>query len=128
MSAVLAFFASPIGRGLLAGVALLAAVVFLVEKGKSMGRAAAKAEQAEAVQKAQERADRLANELVIEQAKAMAVTEKVTIEYRDRVRNAPDDVARLRAIALGMRDIASGRSSASPSGAPSAMPAPSADR
>jgi hypothetical protein len=124
VAAIWKLLTSPIGKGLLIGVAVLIVVVALVEKGKSLARA----EQAQAVLKAQERADKLANELVIEQAKKMAVTEKVTIEYRDRIRNAPDDVERLRAIALGMRDIASGRSSASPSGSPATVPASRADR
>jgi hypothetical protein len=67
--------------------------------------------QAEAVKKAQERADALSNELVIQQAIAMARTEKVVIEYRDRIRNAPNDVERNRAGSVGVRDILRGNDS-----------------
>ncbi len=64
--------------------------------------------QAEAVRKAQERADALSNELVIQQAIAMAVTERTVIQYVDRIRNAPSDVERNRAGSLGVRDILRG--------------------
>jgi hypothetical protein len=45
---------------------------------------------------------------VIQQAIAMARTEKVVIEYRDRIRNAPNDVERNRAGSVGVRDILRG--------------------
>jgi hypothetical protein len=67
------------------GVLLLAcAVLFGLWKAEEASYANYKTAQAAAVLKAQERADALANELVIEQAKSMAGTEKVVIEYRDR--------------------------------------------
>lgn len=62
--------------------------------------------QANAVQKAQERADSLANELVIAQAQAMAGTEKATSAAKIELRQAPDDIARLRAISRGLHSIA----------------------
>lgn len=95
-----------IGMGVLA---LACAALFGLWKSEEAAYANYKVKQAAAVLKAQERADALANELVIEQAKAMAGTEKVVIEYRDRIRNAADDPERLRAIARGLRDITSGR-------------------
>jgi hypothetical protein len=64
--------------------------------------------QAEAVKKAQDRADALSTDLLIEQAKNAARTEKVVIEYRDRIRNAPNDVERNRAGSVGVRDILRG--------------------
>ncbi len=91
------------------GLALACAVLFGLWKSEEAAYANYKVKQAAVVLKAQERADALANELVIEQAKAMAGTEKVVIEYRDRIRNAADDPERLRAIARGLRDITSGR-------------------
>ena len=91
------------------GLAFACAVLFGFWKAEEARFSKYKVAQAVAVLKAQERADKLANELVIEQAKAMAGTAKVVIEYRDRIRNAPDDAARLRAIALGLRDITSSR-------------------
>jgi len=61
----------------------------LYGKGRSDGAAACQAGQAKAVADAQQKADKLANELIIAQAQAMATTEKVTTVYRDRITNAP---------------------------------------
>ena len=113
----------------LAGVAaLVAALMFGLWKNEKAAFAGFKVAQAKAVIAAQERADSLANELVIEQAKNMAGTEKVVIEYRTQIRNAPDDAARLGAIARGMRDITRGRGSPSAGSPPDAVPASRADR
>jgi hypothetical protein len=111
------------------GALLLAcAVLFGLWKWEEAAYANYKTKQAIAVLKAQERADALANELVIEQAKAMAGTEKVVIEYRTQIRNAPDDAARLGAIARGLRDITRGRGSPSAGSPLDAVPASRADR
>lgn len=107
---------------------LACAVLFGLWKSETAAYANYKTAQAVAVLKAQERADALANELVIQQAIAMGQTEKVVIEYRDRIRNATDDPERLRAIARGLRDITSGRGPTSPGGPPDAVPASRADR
>jgi hypothetical protein len=45
-----------------------------------------RADQAAAIIEAQKRADALSNELVIEQAKAMAVTEKKVVEYVTQIK------------------------------------------
>jgi hypothetical protein len=109
-------------------LALACAVLFGLWKSEEAAYANYKTKQALAVLKAQERADSLANELVIEQAKNMAGTEKVVIEYRTQIRNAPDDAARLGAIARGLRDITRGRGSSSTGSPPDAVPASRADR
>ena len=107
---------------------LVCAVLFGLWKWEEAAYANYKVAQAKAVLKAQERADALANELVIQQAIAMGQTEKVVIEYRTQLRNAPDDTARLRAIACGLRGIAGSRGSASSGCPPDAVPASRADR
>lgn len=109
-------------------MALACAVLFGLWKWEEAAYANYKTKQAIAVLKAQERADALANELVIQQAISMGQTEKVVIEYRDRIRNAPDDAARLRAIACGLYGIAGSRGSARPGCPPDAVPASRADR
>jgi hypothetical protein len=48
--------------------------------------ASCRADQASAIIEAQKRADALSNELVIEQAKAMAVTEKKVVEYVTQIK------------------------------------------
>jgi hypothetical protein len=110
------------------GLALACAILFGLWKSEEAAYANYKTKQAIAVLKAQERADSLANELVIEQAKNMAGTEKVVIEYRTQIRNAPDDATRLGAIARGLRDITSGRGSTSAGRPPNEVPASRADR
>lgn len=66
--------------------------------------------QADAVRKAQDRADALSTDLLIEQAKAYAVTEKKVTEYVDRIRTVavaaecPAD-ERDRLGSRGVRDI-----------------------
>src|SRR5262245_58332636 len=74
--------------------------------------------------KAQQRADSLANELVIAQASAMAVTEKKVVEYVDRIRTvqAPDTACpadpRMRLGSHGVRDILRGSDAAGSAPAP----------
>ena len=109
-------------------LALACAVLFGLWKSEEAAYANYKTKQAIAVLKAQERADALANELVIEQAKNMAGTEKVVVEYRTQIRNAPDDTARLRAIACGLYGIAGSRGAAGTGCPPDAVPASRADR
>jgi hypothetical protein len=60
--------------------------------------------QADAVKKAQERAEALSTDLLIEQAKNMAVTERTVIQYVDRIHKAPDDIERSRLGSVGVRD------------------------
>jgi hypothetical protein len=107
-------------------LSLACAVLFGLWKSEEAAYANYKTKQAIAVLKAQERADSLANELVIQQAIAMGQTEKVVIEYRTQLRNAPDDTARLRAVACGLRDLTSPRGSPRPGCPPDAVRAPSA--
>lgn len=83
-----------------------------------------KAADAAAIKKASDHAESLANELVIEQAKAMAVTTKTETVYVDRLKLAPDDRQRNRVGTLGVRDIVNG-ALAAPDTAPPAMPGPS---
>ena len=114
---------------ILCGVlALVCAVFFGLWKAEEAKYANYKAAQAAAVIAAQERADKLANELVIEQAKNMAVTERTVVQYVDRIRNASADPERLRAIACGLWSIAGSRGAPSPCGSPDALPAPNAVR
>lgn len=72
-----------------------------------------KAAQETAIATAQKKADSLADELIIAQAQAMAVTEKKVVTYVDRIQSSPDDAARNIAGSLGVRDIIH------PGGAPS---------
>ena len=67
--------------------------------------AEAKAGQEKAISAAQKKADDLANELVIAQAQAMAVTTQKVVTYVDRIQASPDDAARNVAGSLGVRDI-----------------------
>lgn len=55
--------------------------------GEAAARAADKAKQADAVNTANAKAESLANELIIAQAAAMAVTTKTATVYVDRIRN-----------------------------------------
>lgn len=64
-----------------------------------------KAGQEKAISAAQKKADDLANELVIAQAQAMAVTQQKVVTYVDRIRTSPDDAARNIAGSLGVRDL-----------------------
>jgi hypothetical protein len=100
----------------IAGVAILllvlsAAGAGLYAKGRSDGRLAIEAADAKAVADAQKKADDLANELIIAQAQAMAVTEKTVVQYRDRIVNAPKTSScgpAVRDAAAGVRDILRG--------------------
>lgn len=79
---------------------------------------------------AQKRADALANELVIAQAAAMAVTERKVVEYVDRIRTVkvPDTACaadpRMRLGNHGVRDILRGTDTER--GAPAAVQGPGA--
>ena len=57
--------------------------------GAVSGKAEVIAADQKAIEKAQKKADDIANELIIAQAQAMAVTEKTVTVYRDRVIHAP---------------------------------------
>lgn len=57
---------------------------------------------------AQERADRLANELIIEQAKNMAVINRKADSYGQQIRKATSDADRDRIGTIGVRNIVSG--------------------
>lgn len=72
-----------------------------------------RAAQAEAIRRLQDKAETLSNELVIQQAKAMAVTAEKEVIYVDKVRRIPvapgeDEAARserMRAGTSGVRSI-----------------------
>lgn len=72
-----------------------------------------KAAQAEAIRKAEEKAEALSNELVIQQAIAMSKTAEKGVVYVDRIKRIPvapgeDEAARterMRAGTAGVRDI-----------------------
>lgn len=89
--------------------------------------------QAEAIQKAQDKADALANELIIAQAAAMAVNEKTTTVYVDRIHNVQSaDTAcaadpRMQLGSRGVRDLIYGSGEPqTTSGPPAAVPRPGA--
>ena len=85
-----------------------------------------------AVAEAQIKADRLANELIVAQAAAMAVTERKVVTYVDRIRTvqAPDTACpadpRMRLGNVGVRDIIRGGEADPPGRAPAAVPGPGA--
>jgi hypothetical protein len=95
----------PIVLGGLAGLALLIGALVLYEKGKH----ACEAGQAAAILKAQQKADALANELIIAQAQAMAATDRKADTIVQQIKMAPSDQRRLCAVYSGVRDIVSGR-------------------
>jgi hypothetical protein len=109
----------PIILGGVAGLALLIGALVLYEKGKH----ACEAGQAAAIMKAQQRADALANELVIAQAQAMAATDQKAVTIVQQIKMAPDDQRRLCAVFNGVRDITSGRDPKALSCADDAVPA-----
>lgn len=114
---------------ILCGVlALVCTVFFGLWKAEEARYANYKTEQAAAVIAAQERADKLANELEAAQAKSMAITGKATNDARAALRNSADDVARLRAIAVGMCAILGPECAQAKAGPPNAVPASRADR
>jgi hypothetical protein len=88
--------------------------------------------QQKAVQKAKDEAQALSDELVIEQAKAMAINDKKAVTYVDRIKyvQVPDTACpadeRMRLGSRGVSDLI--RSSGSPAvgGAPVAVPGPGA--
>lgn len=85
-----------------------------------------KADAAKAVAEAQTNADRLANELVIAQAQAMAVTETTKTVYVDRIKNVPVTSAcpaspAVRAGLDGVHDIIYGGRANPPAGDPKAL-------
>jgi hypothetical protein len=109
-------------------LALACAVLFGLWKSEEASYANYRVKQAAAVLKAQERADKLANELVIQQAIAMAGTEKVSSGARTELRQAPDDAARLRAISRGLYAITRSGGPQGGGGPPDAVPASRAGR
>lgn len=89
----------------MAALAAAAVVMFGLWKMEEAGRAEDKLALEQAVRKAQEKAEALSNELIIEQARAMAATERTVIKYVDQIRSAPGDAERNRLGTLGVRDI-----------------------
>ena len=84
--------------------------------------------QERAIADAQKKADDLANELVIAQAQAMAVTEKTVTVFRDRIVHAAQTNScgpSVRDALRGVRATLDGGQPDAPSGAPAGMhPAP----
>ncbi len=64
-------------------------LVWAHHSGAVSGKAEVIAADQKAIEKAQKKADDAANELIIAQAQAMAVTEKTVTVYRDRIVHAP---------------------------------------
>lgn len=77
-----------------------------------------------AISAAQKKADSLADELVIQQAIAMGITQKKVVTYVDRIQASPDDAARNVAGSLGVRDIIYGSGAKSPGKPAVAVPGP----
>lgn len=87
LAAIWKLLTSPIGKGLLAGVAVLIAVVVLIEKGKSMERA----KQELAVAAARKKADELSAKLEAKQREADAVRAEKVSKYAAQIRTTPSD-------------------------------------
>jgi hypothetical protein len=121
ISAILARF--PWLSWAVAGVALAIAGVQTVRLSWLQTEVAEnKAAQAGAILKLEQKAERLSNELVIEQAKAMAVTAQKETVYVDRIKRIPmaqgeDEAARserMRAGTAGVRDLLCGGATPQP--------------
>lgn len=89
------------------------------------GRLADKAAALEEVAREQKKAAALSDELVIQQAIAMAVTSKKAGNYVEQIRKAPD-AERRRIGSRGVRDLIQGGGGGPPAlgGAPAAVPGP----
>lgn len=77
-----------------------------------------------AVAEAQKKADSLANEIIIAQAAAMAVTERTVTVFRDRIANAPQTSSCgpvLRDAIGGVREILRGGDAGAQRGTPPAV-------
>jgi hypothetical protein len=94
--------------------------------------AADKLAQQKTVQKAKDEAQALSDELVIEQAKTMAINDNKAVMYVDRIKyvQAPDTAChadeRMRLGSRGVSDLIRGSGSPAVGGAPAAMPGPGA--
>ena len=94
--------------------------------------AADKLAQQKTVQKAKDEAQVLSDELVIEQAKAMAINDNKAVTYVDRIKyvQAPDTAChtdeRMRLGSRGVSDLIRGSGSPTVGGAPAAVPGPGA--
>ena len=81
----------------------------------------------QAVQKAKDEAQALSEELVIEQAKAMAINDNKAVRYVDRIKyvQAPDTACpadeRMRLGSRGVSDLIRGSGSSAVGGAPAAV-------
>ncbi len=113
-------------------VAYLLAIAVLVAwgEGLSLKIAGTELKIVNARLEAQQKAAALSDELIIEQAKAMAVTEKKVVSYVDRIRTVqandgacPAD-ERMRIGNHGVRDIVRGDGPPAVGGAPVAVPGP----
>jgi hypothetical protein len=86
--------------------------------------------QQKAVQKAKDEAQALSDELVIEQAKAMAINDNKAVRYVDRIKyvQAPDTACpadeRMRLGSRGVSDLIRGGGSPAVGGAPAAVSGP----
>ncbi len=103
---------------------LLAAFFFGMWQWDRADLAEAKTASEAAISTAQKKADKLADELVIQQAIAMGVTQQKVVTYVDRIRTSPDDAARNIAGSLGVRDIIHPGSAPSPGKPVAAVPGP----
>lgn len=105
------FAALPLSWKLLGAALVVILLGAIYVKGRADGAEKCQAEQAIAQQKAQKKADALADELVIAQAASMAVTEKKVVSYVDRIKTvqAPDTACaadqRMRIGSEGVRDL-----------------------
>lgn len=98
----------PVILGALVGFGLIVGSIVLYEKGKS----AQKAEQAQAIIKAQKKADELAEQLLIAQQEANKRLEATAQPFRERIASAPSttacrDVPAIRAAIDGIRSLLS---------------------